>query len=102
MGILRELPLSGRARTALEGDRMRAFSPVVAEARCFDGACHQQEKGSQVLGVIEVSISLEDEKDFAHRQATLAGLSLGTILAGGGLLGFAVMRGRLAMWWLLC
>lgn len=92
-GNLTVAPLSGRARTALEGDRMRAFSPVVAEARCFDGACHQQEKGSQVLGVIEVSISLEDaEKDFAHRQATLAGLSLGTILAGGGLLGFAVMR----------
>ena len=92
-GNITLVPPSHQTRTALEGNRMRAFTPVVAEARCFNDACHQQEKRSQVLGVIEVSLSLEDaEKDFAHRQATLAGLSLGTILTGGGLLGFALVR----------
>jgi len=86
-------PPSGEARVVVEGNRMRAFTPVLAESRCFNQACHQQEKRSQVLGVIEVSLSLEDaEKNFARRQATLAGLSLGTIVVGSGLLGFALAR----------
>jgi two-component system NtrC family sensor kinase len=92
-GNMRAVPPSGKARTALEGNRLRAFAPVMAEPRCFNEACHQQEERSQVLGVIEVSLSLEDaEKDFAHRRTALAGLSLATILAGGGLLGLALVR----------
>jgi two-component system NtrC family sensor kinase len=92
-GNVTVIPASRQARATLEGNRMRAFTPVVAEARCFNETCHQQEKSSQVLGVIEVSLSLEDaEKDFARRQATLAGIAVGAILLGAGLLSFALMR----------
>lgn len=44
-GKVMSFPPSGEARVAVEGDCMRAFTPVLAESRCFNEACHQQEKG---------------------------------------------------------
>lgn len=83
----------GRARVVRAGTSLHAFTPVRAEPGCITAACHPQESKSQVLGLIELNLSLEDvEKDLARNQAALAFLSAGTALAAGGLLGLALMR----------
>jgi two-component system NtrC family sensor kinase len=72
---------------------MRAFTPVLAEPGCFNGACHQQEAGSKVLGVIEVSLSLENmQADLNRWRIRLVGLSIAAAAFGGILLWFSLAQ----------
>lgn len=85
--------LAYETQTLLTGNVMRALTPVVAEQGCINGACHQQEVRSRVLGVIDVSLSLDDvEQNLVLRQIKLAGLSLGALLGGCGLLWLVLTR----------
>jgi len=80
-------------RTLVEDSTMRAFTPVLSEPGCFNGACHQQEAGSKVLGVIEVSLSLENmQADLNRWRIRLVGLSIAAAALGGTLLWFSLAQ----------
>jgi two-component system NtrC family sensor kinase len=80
-------------RTVVEDKRMRAFVPVLAEPRCLNQSCHAQEERSQVLGLIDITMSLQEvERDLVRSEASLVGLSLAAVVAGGTLLWFAFAR----------
>jgi two-component system NtrC family sensor kinase len=85
--------LSSEARTVVEADTMRAFTPVLAEPGCVTSTCHSREAESGVLGVIDLSLSLEEvETALFQSQLQLGGLSLLALILGGGLLWFAMAR----------
>jgi len=80
-------------RTLVEDGTMRAFTPVLAEPGCINPACHQQEAGSKVLGVIEIGRSLEDvQADLNRWQIRLVGLSIAAAALGGILLWFSLAQ----------
>ncbi len=80
-------------RTVVEGSTMRAFTPVLAEPGCVTGACHAGEASTNVLGVIDLSLSLEDvEEALVLNQRTLGAVSLASTLLGGGLLWLALSK----------
>jgi two-component system NtrC family sensor kinase len=81
------------ARTLVEDSTMRAFTPVLAEPGCFTHTCHQQEAGSTVLGVIDVSLSLENmQADLNRWRIRLVGLSIAASALGGILLWFSLAQ----------
>jgi len=81
------------ARTLVEDSTMRAFTPVLAEPGCINLACHQQEAGSKVLGVIDIGRSLEDvQADLNREQIRLVGLSIAATALGGILLWFSLAQ----------
>ncbi len=85
--------LAPELRTIREGDTMRAFTPVLAEPGCITRACHRRDAGSEVLGVIDVSLSLEDvEEALTRSEIVMVGVSLAALLLGGALLWFALAR----------
>jgi two-component system NtrC family sensor kinase len=72
---------------------MRAFTPVLAEPGCVTSDCHSKEAETGVLGVIDLSLSLDEEEAALFRsQLQLGGLSLLALILGGGLLWFAMAR----------
>lgn len=80
-------------RTMLSKDVILAFTPVLAEPGCITGACHESDADSEVLGVIGLSLSLDDVKDaLARTQYQLVGLSAGATVLGSGLIWFALAR----------
>jgi two-component system NtrC family sensor kinase len=80
-------------RTLMEDGTMRAFTPVLAEPGCINQACHQQEAGSKVLGVIDIGRSLEDvQADLNKWQIRLVGLSIAAAALGGILLWFSLAQ----------
>ncbi len=80
-------------RTLVEDSTMRAFTPVLAEPGCINHACHQQEAGSKVLGVIDISLSLENmQADLNRWQIRLVGLSIAAAALGGILLWFSLAQ----------
>jgi two-component system, NtrC family, sensor kinase len=81
------------ARTLVEDSTMRAFTPVLAEPGCFNGACHQQEARSKVLGVIDISLSLENmQADLNRWRIRLVGLSIAAAALGGILIWFSLAQ----------
>jgi two-component system NtrC family sensor kinase len=91
-GVLPDI-LTPEARTILSEDVMMAFTPVLAEPGCITGACHESEADSEVLGVIDLSLSLDDvEAALARNQLQLASVSVAATLLGGGLIWLALAR----------
>jgi len=86
-----------RASRVVENNGHRALhliTPIHGEPRCATAACHHHSPGSQVLGVQEVLVSLEDA-DTRQAQVRWAGLAaavIGVSLLGGALVGFARRR----------
>lgn len=92
-GPLRPEAVTPETRTLLTKDFIRAFTPVFAEPGCITAACHESEVDSEVLGVIDLSLSLDDVKDaLARTQHQLVGLSVGATVLGSGLIWFALAR----------
>src|SRR3970282_1286171 len=88
-----EIHASG-VRTLVEDSTMRAFTPVLAEPGCINQACHQQEAGSKVLGVIDIGLSLKDvQADMNREQIRLVGFSIVAAALGGLLLWFFLAKG---------
>ena len=80
-------------RTLVEDGTMRAFTPVLAEPGCINQACHQQEAGSKVLGVIDIGLSLKDvQADMNREQIRLVGFSIVAAALGGLLLWFSLAQ----------
>ena len=85
--------LDPKTRTIQEGNTMRAFTPVLAEPGCITSTCHAKESGSQVLGVIDLSLPLDDvEAALSLGEIKTVGVSLAALLAGGALLWVALAR----------
>jgi two-component system NtrC family sensor kinase len=83
--------LASVTATSQEGDTLRAFTPIPAEPGCITHACHEQEAGSNVLGIIDLSLSLREvEQTLARNQLKMGAASAATILLGGGLLWLAL------------
>jgi two-component system NtrC family sensor kinase len=81
------------ARTLVEDSTMRAFTPVLAEPGCITHACHQAEAGSKVLGVIDISLSLENmQADLNRWRIRLVELSMAASALGGILLWFSLAQ----------
>ncbi len=80
-------------RTIVEDNTMRAFTPVLAEPGCLGAACHAGEAASNVLGIIDLSLSLEDvEEALVVNQRKLGAVSMASTLLGGGLLWLALSK----------
>jgi two-component system NtrC family sensor kinase len=76
-------PRDTQARTMLDAGNLRAFTPILAESGCINQACHEQERRSGVLGVIDISLPLgEVERNLAETQVWSAALSAASVLAG--------------------
>jgi len=71
------------ARTMLDGKELRAFTPILAEPGCINQTCHQMEERSGVLGVIDISLPLDEaERGLAETRAWSVALSVASVLAG--------------------
>jgi len=76
-------PPDVQVRTVLDSRNMRAFAPILAEPGCINQACHQQEKRSGVLGVIDISLPLDEvERELAEIRMWSLALSGVSLLAG--------------------
>ena len=81
----------------LEGAGHRALglvTPVYNEDRCASAACHRHTRAEQVLGLIDVTLSLEevDGRLSTFRQESTAFIAFGLVMVGGVLLVFAQRR----------
>jgi len=76
-------PTSVQARTVLDSNSLRAFTPVMAEPGCVNPACHRQEKPSGVLGIIDISLPLDQfERNLAETRTWSLALSSVSVLIG--------------------
>jgi len=69
-------------------------TPVYNETRCSAAACHHHSRSEQVLGVLDVAVSLEDadRRIALFRQGSLGLTSLGVLLFGVFLVAFVRRR----------
>ncbi len=88
--------LEGRSRIVLEGGHraLGLVTPVYNEDRCGSATCHRHTRTEQVLGLIDVTLSLReaDERLTTFRQESTAFVALGLVLVGGLLVVFAQRR----------
>ena len=93
-GDRKEVPpgtLLAVTRTSLRGNTLRAFAPIVAEPGCISASCHAHAGNSEVLGVIEVGLSVRGMNEtLANSRLKMEAASLMAIVAGGGLLWLAL------------
>ena len=83
----------GSARTVVADGKMNAFLPVLAEPGCVTAVCHQRNAASNVLGVIDVSLTLDGiERSLTTRSLQLVGASFVVVVVAGGLLWVALAR----------
>ncbi|MBI4861645.1 MAG: HAMP domain-containing protein [Candidatus Riflebacteria bacterium] len=80
-----------RVRSRLEDRTLRAFSPILAEPGCVAGACHRADRKSSVLGVLELSLPMDDLEDSLRRNRTVLIGSAATAVLLGGLLLWQVL-----------
>jgi two-component system, NtrC family, sensor kinase len=88
--------LEGRSRI-LTGNGHRALglvTPIYNEDRCAASACHRHTRAEQVLGLIDVTLSLQeaDGRLAAFRQESIAFVAVALVAVGGLLLFFAQRR----------
>jgi two-component system NtrC family sensor kinase len=88
--------LEGRSRTLEVGDHraLGLVTPIYNEDRCAASACHRHTRAEQVLGLIDVTLSLREAdgrlSDF--RQESVAFIAVGLVVVGGLLSIFAQQR----------
>ena len=88
--------LEGRSRIiGNNGHRaLGLVTPLYNEDRCAASACHRHTRAEQVLGLIDVTLSLQEAdgrlSDF--RKESIAFIALGLVVVGGLLLVFAQRR----------
>ena len=91
-----DLPPEARSQILIEGGHraLQLMSPIPNEARCSAGACHQHLPTDEVLGLIDVTVSLEetDHRLAAFRTRGLLVTALGMLVTGGLLLAYARHR----------
>ncbi len=88
--------LEGRSRI-LERGAHRALglvTPIYNEDRCAASACHRHTRAEQVLGLIDVTLSLEeaDGRLSGFRQESVAFVAVALVLVGGLMVVFAQRR----------
>lgn len=90
---LERLPETARTRVFRGPDGTRVLgtiNPIHNEATCYEAACHAHTASQAVLGVLDVTVSLEQvDRQIAASRARMGGLALITILASSAIL-----------WWL--
>ncbi|ABC81781.1 sensor histidine kinase [Anaeromyxobacter dehalogenans] len=83
---LRKLELEERSRVFRSGDHrvLGIMTPVYNEASCSTGACHAHPAAKEVLGVIDLDVSLArlDAQTHTFRWRTLAAAALASFLLG--------------------
>jgi two-component system NtrC family sensor kinase len=85
-------PVVTEKRTALGGEILRAFAPVLAEPGCVQTACHAGAPGDP-LGVIQVDLSLGELEQRLSEIRFETGLIAAVVLAlGGGMIGLTLSR----------
>ncbi len=93
---LSHLTLEGRSRIVQAGGHraVQLITPVYNETRCASAACHHHSRSEQVLGVLDVAVSLEDadRRLSVFRQGSLGITALGMLLFGAFLVAFARRR----------
>ncbi len=81
------LPSGSRARVFLaRGHRAMAFlKPIYNEARCSSAGCHHHPREAQVLGVLDVAVSLQevDRRIAEFRGWSIVLTALGVVLLAG-------------------
>jgi len=81
------LPSGSRSRVfQVRGHRAMAFlKPIYNEARCSSASCHVHPRSSQVLGVLDVAVSLQavDRRIAEFRGWSIVLTALGVVLLGG-------------------
>jgi len=84
---LSHVPAGSRARIfKVDGQRhMGMVTPIHNEPRCTTSGCHHHGRGEQVLGVLDVTVTLEevDRRIGSFRAASLVGTALAVLLLGG-------------------
>jgi two-component system NtrC family sensor kinase len=88
--------LEGRSRTLdVRGHRaLGLVTPIYNEDRCAASACHRHTRAEQVLGLIDVTLSLReaDGRLADFRQESVAFIAVALVLVGGLLSVFAQQR----------
>ncbi len=88
--------LEGRSRILQEGGHraLGLVTPIYNEDRCASAACHRHTRAEQVLGLIDVTLSMQEAdgrlSDF--RQESIAFIAVGLVVVGGLLSIFAQQR----------
>jgi two-component system NtrC family sensor kinase len=88
------LPTGSRARI-FQGENshrvMGFIKPIYNEPRCASAACHHHSRGEQVLGVLDVSVSMKevDRRIALFRQWSLTLTALGVLVLAGTFLTLA-------------
>jgi two-component system NtrC family sensor kinase len=90
---LSRVPTHSRARVFSSGDeRVMGFvTPIYNERSCSTAACHHHTPGQQVLGVLDVSLSLTevDAQISAFRRGSIVMTAIGVLILAGFLWFFA-------------
>lgn len=94
---LQRLSTSQRTRVfRIHPDSSRALgiiSPIYTERSCWDADCHAHSKQQQVLGVLDVTLSLADADERVRASAIQVGIfAISAILAASLIIGFFVKR----------
>jgi len=88
--------LAGRTRI-FEGPRgyrlLGIINPIYNEAGCAGQACHESSATKEVLGELDVVVSLRDiDNEFLHHEKALAALAIILFLGTAGIIGLFVVR----------
>ena len=86
-------------RTILEQDKIWAFTPVLNEPGCATKICHSTQADAMILGVIEVSLSIDDVNQTLRQSRTehIVISIIATIIGGFLMLGVFNRRIRRPM-----
>jgi two-component system NtrC family sensor kinase len=77
----------------LAAGELRAFTPILAGPGCVNPACHQSEERSGVLGVIDISLPMDEvERNLAQTRLWSIGLSAASVLAGAMVIWLVLAR----------
>lgn len=80
-------------RIDVGAEAIHSVTPVLAEPGCLVEGCHEMRTVSDVLGVIDVELPLEQhERALEQNRFLMGGLSVIAVCAGSGLVGLALTR----------
>jgi len=94
---LQKLPIKDRTRVfklALDSARVLGIiSPIYNEASCWESDCHAHSKSQTVLGVLDVTISLQDvDEQISRGEIDIVVFALSAVIALSLLIGFFVKK----------